>query len=214
ADVAATARAAAAARCQNSGQSCIAAKRFIVLDACFDAFADAFLAEMASLVVGDPLDEATRIGPLARADLRETLDRQVRESVRQGARLLLGGEVPAGPGYYYPPTVLVDVRPGMPAYAEELFGPVAVLFRAADEEDAVRLANDTSYGLGASVWTADPERGERVARRVEAGAVFVNGMVKSDPRLPFGGVKDSGYGRELSVHGLREFVNTRTVWVG
>jgi succinate-semialdehyde dehydrogenase/glutarate-semialdehyde dehydrogenase len=213
ADVARAARIAADARLQNSGQSCIAAKRFIVADRVAGQFTERLIAEMGSRRVGDPLDPATAVGPQARLDLRANLHRQVEESVRRGARLVLGGRLPDGPGAFYPPTVLTGVQPGTPAFDEETFGPVAAVMVARDEADAIRIANASVYGLGASVWTADPARGERIARELEAGSVFVNGMVKSDPRLPFGGVKRSGYGRELSEYGLREFVNIKTVWV-
>ena len=213
ADIPRTAETAAEARLINSGQSCIAAKRFIVVERVADRFVQAFAAAMAGRKVGDPLDPSTAIGPQARLDLRANLHRQVEESVGRGARLLLGGRVPDGPGAFYPPTVLVAVEPGMPAFDQETFGPVAAVVRARDEIDVVRLANASPYGLGASVWTAEPERGERIARDLEVGSVFVNGIVKSDPRLPFGGVKRSGYGRELSEYGLREFVNVKTVWV-
>jgi succinate-semialdehyde dehydrogenase / glutarate-semialdehyde dehydrogenase len=213
ADLARAARVAAEARLQNSGQSCIAAKRFIVVERVAEGFLEPFAAEMRARRVGDPLEVATQIGPQARLDLRANLHRQVQESLARGARALLGGEFPAGRGAFYPPTLLVAVAPGMPAFDEETFGPVAAVIRAKDEADAVRIANASGYGLGASVWTADPARGERLARDLEVGSVFVNGLVKSDPRLPFGGVKRSGYGRELSAYGLREFVNIQTVWV-
>src|SRR5262249_3669995 len=163
---------------------------------------------------GDPLDPATQVGPLARADLREALHRQVEQSVQRGARCLLGGRIPEGPGAFYPPTVLADVRPGMPAYEEELFGPVAAVIAARDEADAIRIANDSAFGLGAGVITGDAARGERIAAEaLEAGCVFVNDAVRSDPRLPFGGVKESGYGRELSGYGIKEFVNIKSVLV-
>jgi succinate-semialdehyde dehydrogenase/glutarate-semialdehyde dehydrogenase len=197
----------------NSGQSCIAAKRFIVLREIAEAFTDRFVAQMKSKKVGDPLTEGVDVGPLAREDLRDALHRQVTASVEAGARLLLGGEVPSGTGAFYPPTVLADVQPGMPAYEEELFGPVAAIIRADDEQDAVRIANDTTFGLGAAVFTKNRERGERVARRLEAGSTFVNLSVASDPRLPFGGIKESGYGRELGAYGIKEFVNVKTVYV-
>ncbi len=213
ADVEKAAQAAAEARLINSGQSCIAAKRFIVVERVADRFLERFTSEMRARKVGDPLDPTTQVGPQARLDLRANLHRQVQESVKRGARLVLGGELLVGRGAFYPPTVLVAVEPGMPAFDQETFGPVAAVIRAKDEADAIRLANASPYGLGASVWTADTKRGERVAREVEAGSVFVNGLVKSDPRLPFGGVKRSGYGRELSEYGLREFVNIKTVWV-
>jgi succinate-semialdehyde dehydrogenase/glutarate-semialdehyde dehydrogenase len=213
ADLDRAAQIAAEARLQNSGQSCIAAKRFIVVAAIMDPFLERFIAAMRSGRVGDPVDPATRIGPQARLDLRENLHRQVRQSVQRGAKVALGGQLPDGPGAFYPPTVLTAVQPGMPAFDEETFGPVAAVVRAGDEADAIRIANASQYGLGASIWTRDRARGERLAREIEAGSVFVNGLVKSDPRLPFGGVKRSGYGRELSEYGLREFVNVKTVWV-
>ena len=213
ADLARAAQIAAEARLQNSGQSCIAAKRFIVVEPIAQDFIERFTAEMGARRVGDPLDPAISIGPQARLDLRENLHRQVRESVQRGAQVVLGGQLPGGPGAFYPPTVLTAVQPGMPAFDEETFGPVAAVVRANDEADAIRIANGSQYGLGASVWTADRARGERVARAIEAGSVFVNALVKSDPRLPFGGVKRSGFGRELSEYGLREFVNIKTVWV-
>src|SRR5213593_354434 len=213
ADLAAAARTAAEARLINSGQSCIAAKRFIVVEPVADQFLDRFLDELRSRRMGDPLVRGTQVGPQARLDLRDSLHEQVAESVKRGAKLLLGGEVPAGKGAFYPPTLLATVDKGMPAFDEETFGPVAAVIRAKDEADAVRLANDSAFGLGASIWTRDRARAERMAAEIEAGAVFVNGQVKSDPRLPFGGVKRSGYGRELSEYGIREFVNIKTVWI-
>jgi succinate-semialdehyde dehydrogenase/glutarate-semialdehyde dehydrogenase len=213
ADLARAAAAAAEARLQNSGQSCIAAKRFIVVERVATRFLEHLTSEMQARRVGDPLDPTTQVGPQARLDLRANLHRQVEESVARGAQLVLGGRPPKGRGAFYPPTVLVAVEPGMPAFDEETFGPVAAVVRARDEADALRIANASPYGRGASVWTADAARGERLAQDVEAGSVFVNGIVKSDPRLPFGGVKRSGYGRELSEYGLREFVNVKTVWV-
>jgi succinate-semialdehyde dehydrogenase/glutarate-semialdehyde dehydrogenase len=213
ADIEGAARAAAAARVVNSGQSCIAAKRFVVVEAVFDAFLARFVAAMEARRMGDPLDRATEVGPQARHDLREALHHQVEESVRRGAALRLGGRIPPGPGAFYPPTVLTAVEPGMPAFDEETFGPVAAVVRARDEADAIALANRSTFGLGASLWTGDRERGARLAAEIEAGVVFVNGQVRSDPRLPFGGVKRSGYGRELSEHGMREFVNVKTVWI-
>ena len=204
---------AAEARLQNSGQSCIAAKRFIVVERVADAFLELFTEAMRAYRMGDPLDAGTQIGPQARRDLRDNLQRQVESSVQRGARIVLGGRVPDGPGAFYPPTVLDAVHPGSPAFDEETFGPVAAVIRVRDEVEAIRIANASAYGLGASVWTADPARGERIARDIDVGSVFVNGLVKSDPRLPFGGVKRSGYGRELSEYGLREFVNVKTVWV-
>ena len=213
ADVDQAARTAAEARLLNSGQSCIAAKRFIVVESVADRFLETFVSEMAARRLGDPLAPATQLGPQARLDLRANLHRQVTESVRRGARLLLGGKLPDGPGCYYPATVLAAVHEGMPAFDEEVFGPAAAVIRVPDETQALRVANASRYGLGASVWTADPARGERLARELEVGSVFVNGLVRSDPRLPFGGVKRSGYGRELSEYGLKEFVNIKTVWV-
>jgi len=213
ADVALAARTAAEARLLNSGQSCIAAKRFIVVEPVADRFLDAFVAAMRTRRMGDPLAPDTQIGPQARQDLRANLHRQVEASVRRGAQLVLGGTLPEGPGFYYAPTVLAAVEEGMPAFDEEVFGPVAAVIRVKDESQAVRVASASRYGLGASVWTADSARGERLARELEAGSVFVNGLVKSDPRLPFGGIKRSGYGRELSEYGLKEFVNIKTVWV-
>lgn len=201
------------ARFQNAGQSCIAAKRFVLLEPIADEFLRLFKQKAESLKLGDPMREDTQIGPLAREDLRAQLHEQVRDAVRLGARLLLGGEPVPGAGYFYPATILDGIRPGMRAYEEELFGPVATVLRARDEAEALRLANDTRYGLGATVCTRDAAKGEAFARRMQSGLGFVNGMVKSDPRLPFGGIKCSGYGRELSVHGIREFVNAKTVWV-
>ena len=204
--------AAVSSRMINNGQSCIAAKRFIVLDAIFDRFQSEFVAAVRALKSGDPLDESNDLGPLAREDLLLELERQVGESVRCGARILTGGgRMEAGSGFYFQPTILAAVAPGMPAYEEELFGPVAALISARDDEDALRIANDTAFGLGASVWTQDRSRGEKLAARIEAGTVYINGMVKSDPRLPFGGVKMSGFGRELSGYGIKEFVNIKTV---
>jgi len=197
----------------NSGQSCVNAKRFVVVEPQLAAFTERFVALMKAKKIGDPLADGTDIGPQARFDLRDDLHKQVVESVRKGAKLLLGGEIPSGPGAYYPPTVLADVRPGMPAYDEELFGPVAAIVKARDEHDAVRIANDSIFGLGASVFTKDVARGERLARDLEAGCTFVNGLVASDPRLPFGGIKESGYGRELGSYGIKEFVNTKTVYI-
>jgi succinate-semialdehyde dehydrogenase/glutarate-semialdehyde dehydrogenase len=214
ADLDLAAEACAKSRLINSGQSCIAAKRFVVVDAVHDAFVERFVARMAAAKVGDPMDEATEVGPQARVDLRDALHDQVIRSMAAGARCLLGGGIPDRDGAWYPPTVLTDVRPGMAAWEEELFGPVAAVIRAQDEDDAVRIANATTFGLGAAVFTRDVERGERIARdRLEAGSCFVNAFVRSDARLPFGGIKESGYGRELSELGIREFVNAKTVWV-
>jgi succinate-semialdehyde dehydrogenase/glutarate-semialdehyde dehydrogenase len=211
ADLDRAARVAADARLVNSGQSCIAAKRFIVVEPVAESFIERFAEALRARRMGDPLEAGTQIGPQARVDLRDTLHRQVEESVRRGARRLLGGEVPAGEGAFYPATLLTAVDKGMPAFDEETFGPVAAVIRARDEDDAIRLANDSSFGLGAALWTRDRDRAERLAARIESGCVFVNDMVKSDPRLPFGGVKRSGYGRELSEYGIREFVNIKSV---
>ncbi len=202
------------ARLINGGQSCVAAKRFIVVDGALAEFTERFVASMQQKRWGDPRT-GVDLGPLARADLRETLHDQVRRSVARGARLLLGGELPGGPGFYYPPTVLGGVEPGMPAFDEETFGPVAAIVAARDDDHAIELANDSAYGLGAAVFTRDRARGERLAReRLDAGLCFVDDFVRSDPRLPFGGVKDSGFGRELGRAGIREFVNAKTVVVG
>ena len=214
ADIEAAAQMAARARFQNTGQSCIAAKRFIVVESVADAFEQAFVKATQALKVGDPLEKDTQVGPMARKDLRDDLDAQVRATVAQGAKVLLGGEPLNRPGAYYPPTILSGVTSEMTAFKEETFGPVAAVIRAKDEADAIRLANTSDFGLGGAVWTRDTARGERVAAQIESGAVFINGMTASDPRLPFGGVKRSGYGRELSSYGIREFVNIQTVWVG
>ena len=203
----------ATSRLINSGQSCVNAKRFIVVEPLVAAFTEKLVAAMNERRMGDPLAEGTDIGPQARPDLRDELHKQVIDSIAKGARLLLGGEIPPGKGSFYPPTVLAGVRPGMPAYEEELFGPVASIFPARDEADAVRIANDSIFGLGAAVFTRDVARGERVARELEAGCTFVNTLVASDPRLPFGGIKQSGYGRELGTYGIKEFVNLKTVYV-
>jgi succinate-semialdehyde dehydrogenase / glutarate-semialdehyde dehydrogenase len=213
ADLDAAANTAADARLVNSGQSCIAAKRFIVVETVAEKFVSKFVDQLRSRRMGDPLARETQVGPQARVDLRDDLHRQVEESIKRGARRLLGGEVPKGSGAFYPPTLLTAVDKGMPAFDEETFGPVAAVIRAKDDADAVRLANDSAFGLGASIWTRDRARAERMAAEIEAGAVFVNGQVKSDPRLPFGGVKRSGYGRELSEYGIREFVNIKSVWI-
>lgn len=197
-----------------NGQSCIAAKRFIVVREVLDAFVEGYVERMRAVTMGDPMDQATGLGPLAREDLRETLHNQVKGSIVNGATCLVGGEIPGGQGWFYPATVLTDVRPGMVAYEEELFGPVAAIIAAEDEDDAVRIANDSPFGLGAAVFTRDTARGEAIAaHRLEAGSCFVNAYVRSDPRLPFGGVRDSGYGRELGRHGIQELVNIKTVYV-
>ncbi|HEX9669734.1 MAG TPA: NAD-dependent succinate-semialdehyde dehydrogenase, partial [Thermoanaerobaculia bacterium] len=213
ADPVAAAGEAAKARALNSGQSCICAKRFLVEEPVADAFEAELVRRMEALVVGDPLDRATEVGPLAREDLLRDLHDQVQRTVAAGAVLRTGGRRLPGPGTFYAPTVLAGVQPGMAAFEEETFGPVAAVTRVRDAEEGVELANRSRYGLGASIWTADPARGEALAARIDAGSVFVNGIVKSDPRLPFGGVKASGYGRELAREGIREFVNLKTVWV-
>jgi len=214
ADIPAAAATAVRARFQNAGQSCIAAKRFIVEDAVYDAFVAAFVEKTRALKPGDPFAVATTLGPLAREDLRESLEKQVADSVERGARLATGGKRVAGSGYFYEPTILIDVTPGMPVFDEETFGPVAAVVRARDVDHAVALANDSPYGLGGNLWTNDVGRAKELAARLESGAVFINGMTASDPRLPFGGVKKSGYGRELSAFGIHEFVNVQTVWIG
>jgi succinate-semialdehyde dehydrogenase / glutarate-semialdehyde dehydrogenase len=205
---------AVTARNLNNGESCIAAKRFIVHRDVYPQFEKRFVAGMQALRIGDPLDPDTQTGPLATPAIRDGLHAQVRNSLAQGARLLAGGQPLEGPGNYYPPTVLADIPPGSPAACEELFGPVAALFQVDDLDQAIRTANDTSFGLGASAWTRDEREQQRFIDELQAGSVFINGMVASDPRLPFGGVKRSGYGRELSAFGIREFVNIKTVWIG
>lgn len=203
----------ALSRIINAGQSCIAAKRMIVEAPVYDAFIERLHTRLAQLKMGDPRDERTDVGPIARADLRDNLARQVDDTVAAGARCLLGGEIPPGPGFFYPVTLLVDVDNTMTACREETFGPVAVVEKAEDAEQALAMANDSDYGLAASVWT-DAKRGEAMAGQLETGQVAVNGLVKTDPRLPSGGVKNSGYGRELGPHGIMEFVNVQQVWVG
>lgn len=200
-------------RFQNNGQSCIAAKRFIVEQPVYERFLRHFAQEAAQQRVGDPMDEQTQIGPLARRDLRENLHRQITDSVVGGARIVTGGNPIGRPGFFFEPTVVTDVDPAAPMFREETFGPAAAVMRAADEEQALELANASTYGLGANVWTRDITRATRMAAQIESGMVFINGMVASDPRLPFGGVKRSGYGRELSEFGIHEFVNQQTVWI-
>jgi succinate-semialdehyde dehydrogenase/glutarate-semialdehyde dehydrogenase len=200
-------------RLQNCGQSCIAAKRFILDERVADAFLERVREKLRTLQPGDPAQAQTTLAPMARADLRTHLHRQVTDSVRAGARLMHDGGPTGGPGFFFDPVILDGVAPGMRAYAEELFGPVFVAMRVRDENEAVRLANDNRYGLGGSVWTRDRERGERLARRLDCGSAFVNAIVRSDARLPFGGIKASGYGRELALHGMREFVNAKSMWI-
>ncbi|MGC5329027.1 NADP-dependent succinic semialdehyde dehydrogenase [Micromonospora sp. DT62] len=214
ADLDRAAEVATTARCQNNGQSCIAAKRFVVHADVFDAFAERFAANMSALRVGDPMDPDTDVGPLASEGGRDEIHAQVRDAIDKGATVLCGGEPPAGPGWFYPPTVVTDLRPEMRMWSEEVFGPVAGLYRVSSYEEAIEVANGTSFGLGSNAWTRDPEEQERFAVDLDAGNVFVNGMTTSYPELPFGGVKNSGYGRELSALGMREFCNTKTVWVG
>jgi succinate-semialdehyde dehydrogenase/glutarate-semialdehyde dehydrogenase len=198
----------------NAGQSCIAAKRFVVVDSLKERFEKLFVAQMAARKMGDPLEEDTTVGPQARHDLRDELHEQVRHSIDKGATCLLGGEVPDGPGAFYPPTVLTDVKKGMPAYDEELFGPVAAIIPVEDDDAAIQVANDSIFGLGSAIFTEDLNKGERIAtEELQAGSAFVNTFVKSDPRLPFGGIKESGYGRELSHYGIKEFVNIKTIYV-
>jgi len=213
ADLDEAAKVGAVARTMNAGQSCICAKRFIVEAPVYDAFLAKLTAAMARIRVGDPLDAATDIGPQARVELRDELHGQVQQAIREGARPALGCTLPPGPGAYYPPSVLADVQPGNTAAREEIFGPVAAVMRAESADAAVAIANDSRFGLGASLWTRDATKRDALVPLIEAGAVFVNGLVKSDPRLPFGGVKASGFGRELGLEGIRAFVNVKTVWV-
>ena len=205
---------AVTARMLNNGQSCIAAKRFIVVDDIAEMFEEMFVKKMDETVVGDPMNDETDLGPIAREDLLLELHEQVEKSAEAGAKILTGGKRIDRKGYYYPATILTDVKKGMLAYNQELFGPVATVIKVKGEEEAVKVANDTPYGLGASIWTNDTEKAKRLAKQIDSGSVFINGMVKSDPRLPFGGVKLSGFGRELSHYGIKEFVNIKTVWVG
>ncbi len=214
ADLDAAVNTAVRARNQNNGQSCIAAKRFIVEEQVAEQFTRKFADTVNALHVGDPMQRDTNVGPLARGDLRDALANQVERSISAGAHTVVGGKSLNGKGYFFAPTVLDGVSESMPAFREETFGPVAAVIRASDPEDAVRLANDTEYGLGAALWSRDVTRAKELARRIEAGNVFINGMVASDPRLPFGGIKRSGYGRELGVYGIKEFVNIQTIVVG
>jgi succinate-semialdehyde dehydrogenase/glutarate-semialdehyde dehydrogenase len=212
ADLDAAVTTAVEARVQNNGQSCIAAKRFIVAESIADEFEKKFVSRMEALRVGDPFDASTELGPLANAEAVTSLDADVKKTVAAGARVLTGGHPLKRPGNFYAPTVLTNIPKESPAYQEEFFGPVASVFRVKNAEQAIQLANDSRFGLGASAWTNDPGETERFINELEAGMVFLNKMVASDPRVPFGGVKSSGHGRELSVHGIREFVNIKTVW--
>ncbi len=214
ADIARAAQVATTARCQNNGQSCIAAKRFIVHADVYEAFAEAFVANMVGLVVGDPMDPATGVGPLATGQGRVDIEEQVADAVSRGATVLCGGSRVDGPGWYYRPTVVADITADMRMYGEEVFGPVAGLYKVSSYHEAVELANATAFGLGSNAWTDDADEQRRFAEDLDAGAVFINGMVTSYPDLPFGGVRNSGYGRELSAHGIREFCNLKTVWMG
>ncbi|CAI7973542.1 Succinate-semialdehyde dehydrogenase (NADP(+)) 1 [Frankia sp. Hr75.2] len=214
ADVARAAEVAVTARCQNNGQSCIAAKRFIVHEDVYEQFAELFVAGMAALRVGDPMDPSTDIGPLATEGGRLDIEELLADAVKEGASILCGGTAPSGPGYFFPPTVVGDVTPAMRLHLEEAFGPLATLYRVPDIDAAIELANVTSFGLGSNAWTTDPAEQERFISDLVAGAVFLNGMVSSHPELPFGGVRRSGYGRELSAVGIREFCNLKTVWAG
>ena len=214
ADLPRSAKVATTSRTQNNGQSCISAKRFIVHAEVYDEWLDLFCKEMGALVVGDPMDEGTDVGPLATESGRGDVETIVDDAVAKGATVLLGGKRPDGPGWWFPPTVLADITPEMDAYGEELFGPVALVFKVADIDEAIAVANATRFGLGSNAWTSDPDERARFVRDLEAGQTFVNGMVTSFPALPFGGVKASGHGRELAALGIREFMNAKTVWVG
>ena len=214
ADLAAAAKVATTSRCQNNGQSCISAKRFIVHTDVYDEFLELFTQEMSALTVGDPMTEGTDVGPLATEQGREDVEALVKDAVDKGAKLLLGGERPDQDGWWYPPTLVADITEDMDMYLEEVFGPVAQVYRAQDIDDALRIANATRFGLGSNAWTTDPAEQERFVRDLQAGQTFVNGMVASFPSLPFGGIKASGHGRELAAHGIREFTNVKTVWFG
>jgi len=214
ADLRAAAQVAAVARCINNGQSCIAAKRFIVHAAVYDEFERLFVEQMSGQVVGDPMADSTDVGPLASEEQRDDIEKLVTDAVAKGAKVLCGGAVPDRPGFYYPPTVLAGITPDMRVHGEEVFGPVATLYRVPDIDAAIDLANGTEFGLGANAWTNDATERERLVRDLAAGMVFINGNVTSYPQLPFGGVKSSGHGRELSVPGIREFCNVKSVWIG
>ena len=213
ADLSVAVKTAVIARIINNGQSCIAAKRFIVVEKVYNKFSEMFIEEMKKLKVDDPMNLETDLGPIAREDLLYELEHQVKKSVESGAKILIGGKRIPREGFYFEPTIIADVTQQMPAYHEEIFGPVATLIKATDENDAIRIANDSEFGLGASIWSGNIQKAKLLATQIESGSVFINGMVKSDPRLPFGGIKKSGYGRELSHYGIKEFVNIKTVWV-
>lgn len=212
-DIDEVAKLAVQARLINNGQSCIASKRFIVVEKIFKEFSEKFVDAMKAVKIGDPMDDSVELGPIAREDLLYELDSLVKDSVSKGARILTGGKVLPGKGFYYAPTILDNLTKGMPAHDEEIFGPVASLIKARDVQDAVNIANDSPFGLGASIWTRNIRLAKEMATEIESGCVFINGMVKSDPRLPFGGIKNSGYGRELSHYGIKEFLNIKSVWV-
>lgn len=214
ADIELAAAMAVKARYINVGQSCVNAKRFLVVESVADAFVAAFRRNVEALIVGDPMDRSTQIGPMARANLRDELDRQVKSTIEQGGVLVTGGEPIERPGFYYAPTIIDFVTEEMTAAREETFGPVAAIIRVKDEDEAIRVANNTEFGLGCSIWTSDAAKARTMSKRIDAGAVFINGIVASDPRLPFGGIKRSGYGRELGIIGMREFTNIKTIWVG
>jgi succinate-semialdehyde dehydrogenase / glutarate-semialdehyde dehydrogenase len=214
ADLAQAAKVATTSRCQNNGQSCISAKRFIVHQDVYDEFVDLFKKEMSALVVGDPMEEGTDIGPLSTEQGREDVEELVKDAVDKGAKVVVGGERPDGDGWWYPPTLITDITEDMDMYLEEVFGPVAQVYKAEDIDDAIRIANVTRFGLGSNAWTNDADEQERFIRDLEAGQTFINGMVASFPALPFGGIKASGHGRELAAHGMREFTNIKTVWFG
>jgi len=213
ADIETAVKTAITARLINNGQSCIAAKRFIVVEKVYDSFEKKFTELMEKVIVGEPIDTKTELGPIAREDLLYELDAQVKDSVKLGAKILTGGKIFPGKGFYYASTILSNLKKGMPAYDDEIFGPVASLIKVKDEDEAILVANDSAFGLGASLWTDNIEKAKKLAEKIESGSVFINGMVKSDPRLPFGGIKNSGYGRELSHYGIKEFVNIKTVWI-
>ncbi len=213
ADINSAVKTAVTARLINNGQSCIAAKRFIVVESIYEQFEKMFVEIMQNIKVGDPMNAETELGPIAREDLLSEIEDQVNRSIEKGVKVLCGGKRIPGDGFYFEPTILANVLPNAPAYEEEIFGPVAVLIKAQDENDAIRIANDSPFGLGASLWTQNIKKAKLLATKIESGSVFINGMVKSDPRLPFGGIKNSGYGRELSHYGIKEFVNIKTVWI-